>query len=169
MATVYKATNYGLRGDPVTTANGCDITIPFSFDPATLGTAYDLVINDQIYLAPLPAGAIIHQIFLDIPDLDSGTSLTLDLGLVGGGLSVVTNVAVAAALAAFLSAGTGGQAGAADIVPSLNGYVKGSLPYTELTANNILVLTAHAASTGAGAGTTLLTGYVRYSMRSTVF
>jgi hypothetical protein len=98
---------------------------------------------------------VISAWYLDVPDLDSGTTLTIDLGLAAQGDNLL------------LDASTLGQAaGVGAPTNAANGLVAAALPL-EVTADDELVLTCEAASTGAGSGGTIK-GWVRYAMRGTL-
>jgi len=74
--TAYLADNYSIPMS--TSADGALKTRPFIF---TVSTA--LVVNDLIKLCPLgqfAPGFMLSALLIDIPDLDSGTSLVFQLG-----------------------------------------------------------------------------------------
>lgn len=184
MATAFLAESYGTEGQPITNQGPGDITVPLKFytggttragqpGDAThtqLLTPGLFVVNDTVSFIRLPKGAVITEIYLDIPKIDSATSSTLSLGLKGGG-TTAAGATVAAAPAAFLSVSTAGRAIGAGLTSSLNGFVPVSLPYPELLADDVLIMLAAAAGAGAGTATagTAFNGWIRYYMRSTVF
>jgi len=155
MATTRVADTY--TNSVAMTVPSCeDVTAVFSY---VTGGSLALALNDLLYLVKVPKGAQIVDFALWVPDLDSGTTLTLSLGLVNR----------AASAASFLNASTVGQAGGL-VTPfnNPNGVVSGSVPDTALTADDIVALKAAAAAAGAGAGGTLK-GYVRYHMHTSVW
>jgi hypothetical protein len=141
MATVYNATNYSQPPGYDFPYAGVSICREFSFLVATA-----LVINDTINLISIPAGVFLEDFFISFPDLDSGTSLTWDIG--DSGLAT-----------RYISAGTQGQA-AGTLVGS-TGAVAFSLPHYYSAADN-LIAKVHAAPAGAGSNTISMRGFARY-------
>lgn len=154
---------------------------------ATAMTALQLLTGDSIALAKIPKGAVIINWFLFVPDLDSGTSLQLDLGLdatnsTTAGLKGGT-AAVSLAPCLF-TASTVGQAGG-----YISPLIKGSITLTSPVASGAAVptgqvgvplapviadcvlqlkVTSTAASSGAGSGG-YLAGYVQYHVLGDVW
>lgn len=159
-----------------------DITVQFYWTPTsakyTDGTSFSfLAINQTIELCKMPKGAVLTNYFIVIPDLDSGTTLTLDLGFknlnsstqgIKGATAATSNAAI------FLAASTVGQAGATvyGTLTTANGYVvptglAGIPGLAPLIDDDTFQLLAHAAATGAGSGN--LYGWVRYHCRGDVW
>lgn len=144
MATVYLADTY--PGQPAATTDICaDISQFFSFLVSVA-----LVINDTIKLCKIPKGAEVLDFIIDMPDLDSATSLAWDLG---DSLSA----------ARYVSASTKGQSAA--IICHVNDGVVSSLPYAYLI-NDDLILKVNTAPGGGGTSATPIKGHLRYSMRA---
>lgn len=110
---------------------------------ATFEASAALIINDVIQMVKIPAGATILDVILSVDDLDSGTSIVLD---VGDGTTT----------GRFISGSTVGQAGGTVrlSVTDGNGYT-----YAAADTIDIKVTTAPA---GGGTGTLNLT--VLYTM-----
>src|SRR3989304_688800 len=85
MAT-YKAVGFD-ASVAVTQDNGGDVTVPFSFLTALadggFATDHLPLTGDILKLLKIPKGAVIHDFYLNIPDLEgSGTpALTIEAGL----------------------------------------------------------------------------------------
>lgn len=156
MATTYSVTGYSTSVSLGDSGTGLDVTAPFSFATSGLSTAHALALNDVIQLLKLPKGAIITDFYVYIPDLDSGTTLTLDFGLADATDGILSDSTI----------GRAGGVASADNAP--NGLAVNAFPMAALSADNVLVLKATAASTGAGTGGTVK-GWVRYNMRGQVF
>lgn len=156
--------------------SGQDMTVAFSFATALLASdgtsskvAHKFFINDTVRLCKLPRGAHILDWGMRMPDIDAGTTLTWDLGL----------LTKAASTQAFVAASVAGRSGTistvgpvvtqvATVLSAPATTVLGALPYPELTVDDTLILTAHAATQTAGAGGTI-SGWIRYHCRSTGF
>lgn len=138
------------------------------------------VVNDILYLAPIPNGFVLLGFLIDLPQLDTGTSLTIDVG------DNLTTTAGGQGSAGYFSASTIGRSATAGqnvIAPgNNNGFVHGSLPYIySITNANVPVagqaLGTTATSAPAGIWLTLkihaaaqtatttgsIYGYIRYS------
>lgn len=138
---------------PITSNGAQDITETFSY---VTGGSMALGPNEIINLVKLPKGATITGWYLRPPDIDSGTTLTLDFGL-------ASNTSL------LLHDSTIGQAGGvASPKNAPNGLVTNAIPAAILTADDVLVLKATAPAAGAGAGGTL-NGWVRYHMHGRAF
>lgn len=172
MATYYATNASGLtldKAQAIQEPDGYDITVPFSILNSAYATEGVLVTADVVQLAKIPKGAVIIDWYLYAADIDGGSSLTLDLGL----LYTDEN--------AFLNASTIGQAGglASPYIAATNGLIANAIPYAEVNVavatsadgSDIFALTVAAGSTGAGAtGASAITkGWVRYIWRPTVF
>ena len=72
MATKYTAGIQG--GDQINTHLGTNIIQMAPFKNPTF------VVGDTLIIGPIPAGAMLTVFRIDLPQLDSGTSLTLDVG-----------------------------------------------------------------------------------------
>lgn len=172
MATNYYAdTGDGQAGSAgsvpiVILEGGFDISVPFVFTlPDTDGSNHTVfVANDTITLAYIPAGAKVLDYLINAPDMDSGSGLTLDLGLLG-----VTP-------AGFLVDSTVGQAGGlATPYNSPNGLVAAGVPSAEVPLNSNAQLAEDALGVGFGftiggtpgattASGVKITGWVRYTL-----
>jgi hypothetical protein len=125
MATNYTATAWA--GMPVSQLVGenCEFWTPF--------TCPSFVINDAVFLCQIPNFCTLTYFFIDLPQLDSATTLTLNIG---------DNVATAAGgvgAVGYFNASTAGRSvtqGQNNIWPGNNtGYVHGCLPKTYSIAN----------------------------------
>jgi hypothetical protein len=141
MATAYLATNYS------TPMYGCEyagvsMCREFNFLASTA-----LVINDTIALCPLKGGMMVEDWYIDMPDLDSGSGITWQLG-------------DSTTAARFMTSNVAGRSAA-----KINGYaaagVTASLPALILADTN-LVLKADAGPAGGGTNTVSIRGWVRY-------
>ena|SRR5215467_750078 len=140
MATTYRAANYSQPPAYNGPWAGVSFTREFSFNASIA-----LIINDIILLAQIPAGTFLDDFLVDVPDLDTGTTMTLSLGD-----NTTAN--------RYLSASTIGQAGG-----KVNGMVTAiaaSLP-TYYSAADAFQLKVIAAPTG-GTATVSLRGWIRF-------
>src|SRR5262252_3479519 len=140
MATTYRAANYSQPPSYDLPYAGVGLTREFSFNASVA-----LIINDIILLAQIPAGAFLDDFLVDVPDLDTATTMTLSLGD-----NTTAN--------RYLSASTVGQAGG-----KVNGVVTAiaaTLP-TYYAAADAFQLKVIAAPT-TGTSTISLRGWIRY-------
>ncbi len=148
---------------------GLDVTNVFSFNMARLVTAQTFLTGDVVQLALLPKGAIITDYSIKFPILDTSTGISISLGL-----SIK-----ASSTQAFVAAAVGSRSSALITITPLATLsattlsapattIAQVLPYPALTADDILILTATAGCTTAGAGGTIQ-GWIRYNMRGQVF
>lgn len=146
MATAYSASNLANQLRISSDAN--DFSQVFQFTVPTAG----FIINDTVKLCKIPGnarnGVILLDILLNVPDLDTATGVTLDLG--DGGSAT-----------RYLSASTTGQAAGTLTSGSM---ITASIPHL-YTADDYLILTIHAAPT-TSATTGLFTGYCRFNVAS---
>ena len=162
MATAYVAGIPG--GDLVPTLVGMNAV---QMAPFTNSIAF--VINDTLLIGPIPAGAMLLDVRIDLPQLDTGTSLTLDLGtdLSTGNQGVGS--------AGFIAQSTVGRSATNNVLTfGDTNYVHGSIPFvyvpkaSAITTGVLpevcnLVMKIHAA---AGTATTggVIYAYYRYTM-----
>lgn len=132
----------------LTCTGGADCTLTFSY---VTGASLALWTNEIINLGKVPKGATIEGWYLNLPDMDSGTGLTLSFG-------------TATTPGLLLTDSTLGQAGGVGSHKNApNGLTVNAVPAAILTADDAVVLKATAAAAGAGAGGTIK-GWVRFHM-----
>ncbi len=118
-----------------------------------------LALNDTVELARLPAGARVGGIFISNEDLDSGSTLTFDLGLKAtDGNGVIDNSGTADDPDLFVTDSTAFQ-GAVVVPTNVVDEVAGVLYLTEKAVT--VELTVSAAATGLTADADIK-GYVEY-------
>lgn len=146
-----------------------DISQSFSY---VTGGAFAPTTGSVLYLAKIPKGACILGWTIWVPALDSGTTITLNLGLLNvnsatAGLKGATATTSNAAI--FLSASTIGQAGGLTTERNAtNGIVTGCVPTAPIIADDVLTLAINLQGDGAGTGGTLK-GCVRYFCHTNVW
>jgi hypothetical protein len=113
--------------------------------------AADLVANNVIDLGVLPAGHTIHGAQLIADDLDTGTAITLDVGLMSG--TVGTNDAARTVGQELFVASTAAQTGAV----ASTSTTKTALTITPVGNDRSIGVKIVAAPTGATAGRLRLT------------
>jgi hypothetical protein len=118
-----------------------------NFDEWTPFANPTFALNDVLYLVQIPNGATLYYFAIALPQLDTGTSLTLDVG------DNVTTTSGGAGSAGYFSASTIGRsatAGQNNIVSGTNsaGNVLGGIPFT------YSLLTAAVPTAGTALGTT---------------
>ena len=130
-------------GYPEVTPSGAHDVVAVT---ATYTVAAALVINDVIEMIVLPPGCVPVDVILDTEDMDSGTTLTLDVGIMAGTVGDTT-VANRTTGAEFIAASTVGQAG---------GVARAAVVgFTRLAPSDVrrsIGVKAKAAATGAGPG-----------------
>lgn len=142
-ATTYFADNYGT---PMPSHPGVGVLITREF-LYTISVAF--IIADLIKLCKIPGlgtPIIISNYYIDVPDLDTSTGVTLDLG---------DNTTADK----FVAAATVGQA-VGKLTPAVNG-VAGIMPCQYSTAQD-LVLKIKSAATGTAATTGVIKGFMSY-------
>ena len=107
MAAKILQTNPIAQGHPPVTPSGAHDVVAVT---ATYVTEAALEKDDVIEMIELPPGCVPVDVILDVEDLDSGTSLTLDVGIMAGDVGD-TNIAKRATGDEFIAASTAGQAG----------------------------------------------------------
>lgn len=158
MATI-KAVNFDVTQSNVA-MGGEDRTVAF-----TVATRTSLALNDIIELVKIPKGAILLDFFIEVPDLDSATSLTLEVGDLDA--ASIGSIGVANFNSRFVTASTKGQARAVISSQLTADLIAASLPRA-YTANDVFCIKCSAASAGAGGGG-LIRGYIRYNMNADAF
>lgn len=113
---------------------------------ATYTTAAALELNDVIEMLELPPGCVPVDVILDTEDLDSGTTLTLDVGIMAGDVGDTT-VANRTTGAEFIAASTVGQAGGV-----ARAAVAGFTRIAPSDSRRSVGVKAKAAPAGAGPG-----------------
>lgn len=81
MGVIYQADDATLPAFSAPNANA--VVRPFIATPATMLTASGaagLLIGDAIQLAPIPPGAVLYDFEIRIPELDTGSAVTYDVG-----------------------------------------------------------------------------------------
>lgn len=141
-ATTYYADNY--KANPTYSASQVGLTVTREFE-FTITAAF--VLDDLLKLAIIPAGIILCDYFVDVPDLDTSTGIVLDLGDDDDDDH-------------FILGSTVGQA-VGFLAPMITGGVKGRLPKKYTAANN-LVLHIDTAATGTAATSGTIKGWMRY-------
>jgi hypothetical protein len=145
MATTYSSSKVA---STVQSRGGLDITSAF----ATYEAAVALVIDDVIRAVKIPAGATIQEIILAVDDLDTGSTLTLD---VGDGTTADR----------FIAASTIGQGGGVvRLGQGVTGAAAAGCANYTYTAEDTIDIKVKAAPAGGGTGTLNLT--VFYTMQS---
>lgn len=141
MASTLYSDNY--RSSPAYSASmaGLKICREFKF---TITAAF--VINDVLKMAPIPAGVILDDFFVDVPDLDTSTGVTLDYGD-----NDTANL--------FINASTVGQS--AGKVNGMVTAIAAKLPKKYSAANSFNVKVSAAAS-GTAATSGSFIGYIEY-------
>jgi hypothetical protein len=98
-------------------ADGAYCAIPQHGEFVTVAGQFAL--NDVIEVIPFPAGTIIHSLRAHLQDLDSGTTVTLDFGILSGAYLDADTPARTCGTE-FAAASTVGQAGGViDVAPNL--------------------------------------------------
>lgn len=118
---------------------GLAITREFKF---TVGTA--LALNDLIKLARIPPGVFLDELFIDVPDLDTGTAIVLQVGDNDTANNLVATTTI-------------GQAGGR---LDIDDVAAGILPKKYTAANDLVVKVATGPTTGTTAVS--FTGFMRY-------
>lgn len=142
MSTNYVATPFsGLAVDQVPGENWGTWT-PFA-NPT-------FVINDVLFLCQIPNGAALRSFFIDLPQLDTGTSLVINVG------DNLTTTAGGVGISGYFSGSTVGRSatsGQNNIFPgNVSGFVHGSLPKVySIAYQNIPVAGQAFGSTATGA------------------
>lgn len=131
------------NGYPAVTPAGAQDLVAVT---ATYTLAAALVINDVIEMIELPPGCVPVDVILDAEDLDSGTTLTLDVGIMEGDVGDTTVVNRTTG-AEFIAASTVGQAGGV-----ARAAVAGFTRIAPSDARRSIGVKAKAAAAGAGAG-----------------
>jgi hypothetical protein len=139
MATTYYANGYYNPAYSCSLA-GVQICREFKFNVTVVN-----VINDLIKLAVIPAGVMLDEFFLDVPDLDASTGIVLQLG------DDTTPTK-------YVATSTVGQAGGR---MDLDDAPAGALPAKYTAANN-LVLKVATGPTGALPAPVSITGWFKY-------
>lgn len=162
MATTYTMGPAG--GDPVYTEVGPNIVAC----KLTMTTA--LVLNDVIILGPIPPGALLTVMRVDEPQLDTGTSLTQD---VGTDLSVANQGVDTAGFIALSTVGRSSTLNLLNFSDPL--YVHGSIPFlyspkASAITTGVLPVTCnlqikiHTAAQTAANTTGTIYAYYEYTM-----
>ena len=145
MATTYSASKVATT---VMARAGIEITSVFS----TYEAAVALVINDVIKMIKVPKGATILELVCAVDDLDTGTTITLD---VGDGTTANR----------FIAADTTARSGGLFRFGSgISGAAAANCLNYTYTADDVLQFKVHAAPTGGGTGTMSMN--VIYTMQS---
>ena len=145
--------------------HGFDITVPFAFNTAALATAHTLLNADIIQLVKLPQGATILDYKLNLPILDTSTGIALSLGLSVKAASTLVFVSSSVvSRSSAIGTITPVYTLSATTLSAPATTIAQALPYAELTANDVLILTATAGCTTAGAGG-VISGFVKYITR----
>lgn len=88
MATAYSADTYGDQQVNIAWYSGSAFIRPFSFNIATNTSNTGFVVNDTVKLCPILSSGkdnlLVIGYQVEIPSLDTGTSVTLDLGDTNG-------------------------------------------------------------------------------------
>jgi hypothetical protein len=167
MATAYTADNYGDVPVFIPGLIGCFIR-PFQFNIGTNTANAGFVVNDTVTLCDIPhksgaGGALVVGYQVEIPSLDTGTSVRLSLGDNNGAAG-----AFQATFASLLQVGANG-AGVLNPVMSWDGTtarapVRGVVPkqYTSATASNGVVSFILKIATAPNTATTtgVIQGYL---------
>lgn len=143
MATQYLADTYGKSLRVASDAD--DFTQPFLFTVPAAG----FIINDTVLLCPIPLGTIVLEWMVDVPALDSGTTVRIELG-------------DTASATRFMAATLAGGSSAGSIIYSQANGQLGILPRSYTAVDNFIltVSTAAAATTTTGS----FRGWVRFNM-----
>lgn len=122
-----------------------------------LGTG-DLTLNNIIEMGPIPANCLVTDVILDSDDLDTATSITLDVGVMSGTYGNLLDDSGNARTcdATFISASTVAQAGGV-VRPTLASAFRTARVATDQSIG----VKIHAAPGTAAAGTIGLTVYLR--------
>lgn len=105
MASTLNSVQAAAKQPPVTGSRaGMPVTVRFEY---SLSAA--LVVNDIIYMGDLPAGHLPVDLMVDSDDLDSGTAIVLQAGILNAGKTDID--ATASGGAEWLGSSTVGQAG----------------------------------------------------------
>lgn len=187
MATTYTAQNFPLSVQGLTdSGTGLDVTSMFSYDIAT-GSAF--IINDVVLLAKIPVGAVVTDYLVNCPILDTGgTTGRYALGDNTGSSGVFNATYATASTIGNTTAGIlcplGGFAGGTNTAVNVAGSVPSATWSTTGAVTTIYTPTVPTAglyvggwvfafkvTTAAASATTtgLITGWLRYNMRSTAF
>ena len=166
MATAYVAGIQG--GDQYPTLVGMNAV---QMAPFTNSVAF--VVNDTLLIGQIPAGAMLIDVRIDLPQLDSsgGPSLTLDLGT---DLSTGNQGLGSAGIVAASTAGRAASGSANILSTGDANYVHGSIPFvyvpkaSAITTGVLpvvcnLVMKIHAAAATATTGGVIY-AYYRYFM-----
>jgi hypothetical protein len=133
----------------ISRGNGAVTVVPFSFT-ATVSPSEPLILNDVIGLAKLPAEHVLVDFFIDLPDLDSGTTLVWSAGVHEMDGSTVVDVdALVAGSTVGRTAGNVRMSSAA------------ALTLAASERDRVVTLTVTTAPTG-GTSATPITGWVSY-------
>jgi hypothetical protein len=142
MATTYYADNYGTQTQIA--SDGSDFSQYFKFTVPAAG----FIINDLVYLASIPAGVVLLEWLVNVPDIDTSTGAAIQLGDTG-----TADLFMAAATTAPQSGG---------IVSTQVSGVLGAVPKSYSAANAFILKVSTAPTTTATTGT--FSGWVRYNM-----
>lgn len=139
-ATTKYADNY--KQGPAYSASQVGLTVTREFE-FTVTAAF--VTGDVLKMAPIPAGVILTDFFVDIPDLDSGAGLLLDYGDNTTADKYIANSTV-------------GQS--AGKVNGMVTAVAASLPAKYAAANSFNIVVDTQQAGGGGSGT--IKGWIQY-------
>jgi hypothetical protein len=142
MATIYYADNYANQNRVASDAS--DFTQVFKFTVPSAG----FIINDLVYLCTIPAGVILLEWMVNVPDIDTSTGAAIQLGDTG-------------TADLFMTANTSAPQSGGIVYTQASG-VLGLVPKSYSAANAFILKVSTAPTTTATTGT--FSGWVRFQM-----